>query len=145
MCNVIKYGDISMYADDTTLSVKGDNAVDISRKLKLDLEALVIWLRNNKLFLNTDKTKIMLVGTGAKLNHVQCDSFSVKIDECELENVVKYKCLGVLFDNELNWHVNNVIQKVFCKIALLGRLKPYLDVDTLNVLYKALVQSHFDY
>ena len=50
MCNVIKYGDISMYADDTTLSVKGDNAVDISRKLKLDLEALVIWLRNNHLY-----------------------------------------------------------------------------------------------
>ena len=73
MCNVIMYGDISLYADDTTLSVKGDNAVDISRKLKLDLQALVIWLRNNKLFLNTDKTKIMLVGTGAKLNHVQCD------------------------------------------------------------------------
>ena len=42
MCNVIKYGDISMYADDTTLSVNGDNAVDISRKLKLDLKALVI-------------------------------------------------------------------------------------------------------
>ena len=61
MCNVIRYGDISMYAD-ATLSVEGDNAVDISRKIKLDLEALVIWLRNNKLFLNTDKTKIMLVG-----------------------------------------------------------------------------------
>ena len=42
MCNVIKYGDISVYTDDTTLSVKGDNAVDISRKLKLDLVALVI-------------------------------------------------------------------------------------------------------
>ena len=77
MCNVIlKYGDISMYADDTTLSVCGNNADDFSRKLKLDLEALLIcFLRNNKLFLNTDKTKIMLVGTGAKLNHVQGDNF----------------------------------------------------------------------
>ena len=132
MCNVIKYGDISMYADDTTLSVNGDNAVD-TRKLKLDLEALVIWLRNNKLFLNTDKTKIRLVGTGAKLEYVQCDSFSVKINECELENVVKYKYLGVLVDNELNWHknVDNEIQKVFCEIALLLRLNPYLDVYTL--------------
>jgi len=57
------------------------------------------------------------------------------------------KCLGVLIDNELKWHkhVNNVIQKVFCKVALLRRLKPYLDVDTLNVLYKALVQPHFEY
>ena len=78
---------------------------------------------------------------------MQCDSFSVKIDECELENVVKYKYLGVLVDNELNWHkhVNYVIQKVFCTIALLLRLKPYLNVDTLNVFYKALVQPHFDY
>ena len=147
MCNVIRYGDISMYADDTTLSVCGNNADDISKKLKLDLEALVIWLRNNKLFLNTDKTKTMLVGTGAKLNHVQCDNFSIKIEDCELENVNKYKCLGVLVDNELNWHkhVNNIIQKVFCKMALLRRVKPYLDVNTLNVLYKALVQPHFDY
>ena len=55
--------------------------------------------------------------------------------------------LGVLVDNELNWdkHVNNVIQNVFCKIALLRRVKPYLDVNTLNVLYKALIQPHFDY
>ena len=99
------------------------------------------------MFLNTDKTKIRLVGIGTKLNHVQCDSFSVKINECELENVVKYKCLGVLVDNELNWHknVDNVIQKFFCKIALLRRLNPYLDVDILYVLYKALVQPHFDY
>ena len=116
MCNVIKYCDISMYVEDTTLSVCGNNASDISRKLKLDLEALVIWLRNNKLrcgnnagdisrklkldlealviwlcnnklFLNTNKTKIMLAGAGAKLNHVQCDNFSVKIDDCELEKV----------------------------------------------------------
>ena len=37
------------------------------------------------------------------------------IDECELENVIKYKCLGVLVDNELNWHkhVNNVIKQCF--------------------------------
>ena len=147
MSNVIKYGNISMYEDDTTLSVCGNNPDDISRKLKLDLEALVIWLRNKKLFLNTDKTIIMLFGTGAKLNHVQCDNFSVKIDDCELENVDKYTCLGVLVDNELNWHkhVNNVIQKVFCKMALLRHVKPYLDVNTLNGLYKALVQPHFDY
>ena len=30
-------------------------------------------------------------------------------------------------------------------MALLRRVKPYLDVNTLNVLYKALLQPHFDY
>jgi hypothetical protein len=66
---------------------------------------------------------------------------------CQLESVHKMKCLGMLVDNELKCHdqVNSVIKKVFCKMALLRRLKPYLDVNTLNVLYKALVQPHFDY
>ena len=59
-------------------------------KLKLDPEALVIWLRKNKLFLNIDKTTIMLVGTGAKLNQVQCDNFSIKIEDCQVENVWEF-------------------------------------------------------
>lgn len=147
MCNVIKYGKMSMYADDTTLSVSGDNVVDICSKLEYDLEALANWLRQNKLFLNTDKTKVMLIGTGAKLRNVNVNDFSICIGDITLERVHSYKCLGVLVDDELNWHkqVNNVIRNVFCKLALLRRLKPYLDTNTLNVLYKALIQPHFDY
>ena len=45
-----------------------------------------------------------------------------------LKMSISYKCLGVLVDNELNWHkhVKNVIQNVFCKMALLRRVKPLL-------------------
>ena len=107
----------------------------------------MLWLHRNKLFLNTDKTKIMLVGTSARLNKVQNGQFSVSVNGCQLENVEHMKCLGVIIDKELKWHkhVNSVIQKVCCKAALIRRVKPYLNVDTLNVLYKALVQPHFDY
>ena len=40
MNSVVKHGDISMYADDTTLSVKGNNARDISTKLTSDLHEI---------------------------------------------------------------------------------------------------------
>ena len=41
--------------------------------------------------------------------------------------------------------VNNVMRKIFGKLALLRRLKVFLDPSTLNTIYKALVQPHFDY
>ena len=64
-----------------------------------------------------------------------------------LENVDNYKCLGVIVDKELKWHdqVNNVMRKVFGKLALLRRLKVFLDASTLNTIYKVFVQLHFDY
>ena len=37
------------------------------------------------------------------------------------------------------------MRKVFGKLALLRRLKGFLDPSTLNTIYKALVQPHFDY
>lgn len=136
-----------MYADDTTLSVSGNDPSEISSKLTSDLNAVTKWLKNHKLFLNTDKTNIMLIGTGNKLRNVKSNDFSVVIDGRELEKVKKAKCLGVLIDDELRWHnqVNSVVQKVFCKIALIRRLKPFLDVGTLNVLFKSFVQPLFDY
>ena len=82
----------------------------------------------------------MLIGTGQRLRNVQVDEVSVVIDGFNLERVNKATCLGVVIDDELLWHkhVNSVIQKVFCKTALLRRLNSFLDTATLNILYKSL-------
>ena len=136
-----------MYADDTTLCVSGNDVNDIVKKLESDLKSISKWLSENKLFLNTDKTKVMLVGTNARLRNINDVQFRVTIGDKVLENVTSYKCLGVLVDNELKWHdqVSDVMKKVFCKLALLRRLKGYLNPSTLNTIYRALIQPHFDY
>jgi hypothetical protein len=145
--STITHSKISMYADDTTMYVSGNDVNIISKQLTEDLSAIKVWLDENKLFLNTDKTHVMLIGTGAKLRSVNSDQFSVAIDNNILKTVESTKCLGVTIDNELYWHkhVNSVIQKVFCKIALLRRLKLFIDSSTLNVLYRSLIQPLFDY
>ena len=79
MSNVIKYGKIYMYSDDTTLSVTSSDVKDISMKLESDLESLSKWLRDNKLSLNTDKTEVMLVGASARLRNVDNEDFHVKV------------------------------------------------------------------
>ena len=144
---VICHGNVSMYADDTTLSVSGKDPKEISAKLTDDLASIMKWLNVNKLFLNTDKTNVMLIGTAGKLSNVHENDFVVSVNGKHLERVRKAKCLGVIIDDQLKWHeqVNSTVQKVFYKIGLLRRLKPFIDIDSLNVIFKSFVQPIFDY
>ena len=57
------------------------------------------WLKRNKLFLNTDKTNIMLIGTNGKLRNVNEDDFHVVINNEDIKEVKKAKYLGVLITN----------------------------------------------
>ena len=62
---------------------------------------------------------LCFIGTGSKLRNFNDDDFSAVIADHTLERVHSAECLGVIID-ELNWHkhVNSVIQKVSCKLAL---------------------------
>ena len=37
------------------------------------------------------------------------------------------------------------MKKIFGKIAMLRRLKVFLNESTLNTIYKSMIQPHFDY
>ena len=49
-----------MYADDTSVLLSGDDLKDLTCLLNKELELLFIWLKSNKLSLNTQKTFYML-------------------------------------------------------------------------------------
>ena len=54
---------VTMYANDTTLSSSSKNIVDLSENLNRDLHNLKQWLQGNKLSLNLIKTQAMVVGS----------------------------------------------------------------------------------
>ena len=89
MSSVVKHGQISMYADDTTLSVTGNDANDISAKLTSDIHEIMKWLNKNKLFINTEKTNVMLLGTGSRLRNVDKNDFCIIVNDNELKRVNK--------------------------------------------------------
>ena len=57
---------------------------------------------------------VMLIGTNVRLRYVNIDDFCIKVNNNVLEIVDHFKCLSVIFDNELKWHnqVNNVARKL---------------------------------
>ncbi len=54
---------LDLYADDTTLQASDPDLSVLEQKLNEDLESLSMWLNENRLVLNTDKTVCMILST----------------------------------------------------------------------------------
>lgn len=95
-----------------------------------------------KLKLNLSKTKFMAIGFNTAAHNV-----SVRIDNCEIEEVSVIKYLGVMIDNQLTFgdNVDYLIKKISRKISFLGRCKKKMDTDTRLLFYKTIIVPHFDY
>ena len=138
-----------MYADDTTLYVSGTCLDDniIQTRLQHDVNALKQWIKENKLHLNVDKTKLMIIGSKQRLHSINAESIHILYDGKEIERCTSIKCLGIIIDENLLWHdqVNSVCKKVFAGLALLKRIRQFVNDNTLKLLYLCIVQSQMDY
>ena len=133
------------YADDTTLfvSLGQSNSNSTSTKINSELCKFSKWLDLNKLSLNISKTKCMLFHSPNR-NIVEPH---LKINGQAIEYVKEFNFLGILLDTNLKWnaHINRISKKISKAIGIIGRIKNFLPVNTLKILYFALVNSHLDY
>ena len=102
-----------MYADDSTLPCSSSSVNEIERNLKTALDRIHNWCVRNKLALNANKTKCMLIGSrqnisNTDLNVYIANNLIVKAKCC--------KCLGVIIDETLilvGDHTLNTLEKQF--------------------------------
>ena len=82
--------------------------------------------------MNDDKTKIMLVGTKAKLKSVPQTS-SLALSGSTIPFSYKVRNLGVCLDSSLSMdqHVNLLCRSVFLELRRIGHLRRHLTVDAL--------------
>ena len=97
---------VTMYADDATLSHSSKNIVELSENPNRDLYNLKQWLQGNKLSLNVIKTQAMVVGSRPNLKKVsdkkvQPPTFVIDILQTDIAEKAKY--LGVQLDQHLIW------------------------------------------
>ena len=113
--------------------------------LNADLYAIACWLNDNKLTLNVDKTKAMLIGGDSKLHKLNSLSFFVLCDQ--LDRVRNFKYLGVVLSSNFTWteHVEHVISKVNPRLDLLRGIKHLLPYNARLLYYKSLVLPILDY
>lgn len=133
---------IKLFADDTLIWIAGVNVIDVTEQLNIQLEKISNWLKLNKLKLNTEKTKFMVI-TNRKVNN----DVVIKIDSEVIEKVEIMKYLGIQIDSKLNFkeNTNFIIKKVSKKIYFLNRIKKKIPTNQRILLYKAIIAPHFDF
>ena len=92
------------------------------------------------------KTEFILIGSRQKLKTIT-DSPVVSINGTPVNQVLTSKSLGVFIDANLTWgsHFERLAKKIASGIAAIKRVRQFVPPATLHLIYKALIQPHFDY
>ena len=125
---------ISLYADDTAIFSYGYGVQAVQTQLENDILVLCEWMNENGLVVNTDKTKVMLFSSRRKKNPVK---LQIKMDGKLIENVTKFKYLGVIVNQNLDWssHVNDVFKRIMNSLICMRRIKHCLIKREFTNLY----------
>ena len=141
---------VSMYADDTAISLSSKSIDDLQNDLNLDLLNLQDWLHANKLSLNVVKTQSLIIGSGPSIRMIENQpdappSFS--IGDQDIEMITNTRYLGVQIDIKLNWgkHIDTIKTKANRALGLIKYSKKYLPSDILNKMYRGIVEPHLSY
>jgi hypothetical protein len=107
-----------------------------------DLKFLTNGLNYNKLKLNIDKTKFMVI-TNKRINK---NNISLQIADQQIKRVDKMKYLGVMLDDGLKFddHVDVICKKMGRKYGFMCRVNRKLSTESKILLYKSIVSSHIE-
>ena len=125
-----------LFADDSNVFFSHKNPDCLIETVNSELKKVTQWIRANKLSLNIQKTKYMLFSN--TLNTLPTD---VIFDDTPLEKVAYTKFLGITVDNKLSWkfHIDNICKTISRNIGIIHRLKFYIPVSSLLMLYSSLI------
>ena len=92
------------------------------------------------------KTEFMLIGSWQKLNTLTASPV-LSINGTPINQVSTSKSLGILIDANLTWgsNIEKLAKKIASGIAAIKRVRQFVPPATLHLIYKALIQPHFDY
>ena len=135
-----------MYANDTSITLGGEDAYQLLEDLRNELQDVIDWLRQNKLSLNVTKCEFMFLGNSKQLGKIS-EIGDLKDGEDEIKRIRKTKYLGLTIDETLSWNQQYKIVKGKLKGGLdsIRKLRQLLPQSQLFQVCRALVESHLRY
>lgn len=131
---------LGIYADDTSISVSGNDPAAMQIRLQLYLDELEEWCTNWKIQINAEKTNAILFSK--KRNPIRP---AVLYGDKQIEWKTTVKTLGVTMDQKLTWapHINGAVKKAKAARAQLMPLlnqKSKLRLKNKLLLYKSVIR-----
>ena len=113
-----------------------------------NIRAICDWARENKLRINPEKTRALLIGGPTYIERLlQADSPRVKVNGIEIGYSRSAANLGVIFDSSLKWNeqINATSRRVFWGLHRLIKIRHLIPVTTRAHLINSLIMPLFDY
>ena len=138
----------AIYADDTTLYSKCNQASDLWQQLELaselesDLQDTVNCGRKWLVDFNAGKTQLVSFDPSKNTGAID-----VKIDWSVLEEKTSFKMLGLIFSSKLDWgsYIVSIAKTASKKIGALIRSMKFLSPEVALYLYKSTIRPCMEY
>ncbi len=123
------------------LPLKRNNSTAITSLLRF-LEEVKSWLAQNFLFLNEDKTEVIVFSPN---ENSQC--ISHELESLSIFRSSRVRNLGVLVEQHLTFdkHISSVIGSSFYQLCVLSKILYFLTLKTLKMAVHVFVTSRLDY
>ena len=117
----------------------------LSHNINMELNNIQEWLSINKLSLNVKKTKFMIFHY--RQRNIDNLILDLQISSEKKERVAEFNFLGITVDENLNWnaHIQKVYNKISRTLGVMCRLKTFLPLHVLRILYNSLILPHLQY
>ena len=131
-----------MYDDDMLIIAQNKDLSTMTSVLQKGLDTILRWCSHNKLTVNKDKTKYMLIS-----NKKDNLSEPLMIGECSLCKVTQYEYLGVIIDQDLKMvtQVDSMVKKANSKLGILAKIRRFITKDTAIRKNKTMIRPYLEY
>ena len=140
--------ELESFVDDSKIfmSFPIEDFASAKTRIEEDLNLVTTWFFENKLLINPEKTKLLLIGTRQLLGNLPEDMTITFLGEA-IAPIKNAKDLGVTLDSYLtyDYHIKNVVSSCMGKLCQINRVKDCFDSDTLRLIINALVMSKLYY
>ena len=136
---------IIQYVDDTNNIIYGNNIDEIEKYTNAYFKLIECFYTINKLKLNPDKTRLMVVCRPNRRDEVK--NFVLKAGDYIIEQKDKIKVLGIFFTSGLTNHVNisNIISKVNFRMYSMREAFNFSSKNSKIIFFKSMVLSVIRY
>ena len=149
LARVIRKFNVSyhFYADDTQIygSFSPHDSDMFFHNIVQCIQEVKVWMDENRLKLNDDKTEIILFGSDKNLKDV--NKSSIEIGDTCISFAPFVKNLGIYLDSNLSMskQISHVMKCVYLDLKRIGHIRHFISVDIAQMLATSLIMSRLDY
>ena len=143
--NALRLAEPLLFADDTSIYYSHSDPLVLATVLNQELSSISLWMKANKLSVNTKKTNYVIFKP--KQKKLKTIMIPLMFNENKLTQKRVVKFLGVFIDENLSWkfHIDHICKKVSKSTGIIYRSRFLLSMKTKLSLYYTLIYPYLTY